>query len=114
MRKIATVRNNHPTVKRVMICEEDNSGSYLFTYSSNQDGPCNADYWYDTLEEAAKACAMEFGITDGDWIRIEDCLEGCQQDWIVPVRVKGRESGSPQWGHYEQLKNGVWKKVATT
>lgn len=41
---------------------------------------------------------------------IEDPLPGCQHDAFLPIRIKGRESGNPQWGQYDILEDGEWKK----
>jgi hypothetical protein len=38
-------------------------------------------------------------------------LEYCQQDWIEPVRVIGRNEGQPQWGRLEKLVDGRWQEI---
>jgi biofilm protein TabA len=69
------------------------------------------DYWHQTIAEADEACLQLYGINDKDWVDIGDPLEGCQQDWIAPVRVKGRNIGNPQWGIFERLEqDGVWRE----
>ena len=109
MRKIALVRNNHPDVKRVIVYESDN-GVYLFPCASLKDGSAIGDDWFANLSGVDKYCAEEYGIESKDWEYIDDPLDGCQHDWIVPVRVKGRNIGQPQWDSLERLENGVWKE----
>ena len=33
---------------------------------------------------------------------------GGQHDSFLPVRVKGRDAGKPEWGKYEILRDGEW------
>lgn len=40
------------------------------------------------------------------WAEWEGPLPHCQHDCLLPVRVKGRKAGAPQWGRPE---NGEWK-----
>ena len=47
-------------------------------------------------------------IDEKGWIDIEDPLPYCQHDAFLPVRVKGRDTGKPQWGKLEILKDGKW------
>ncbi len=37
-----------------------------------------------------------------------DPLPDCQHDAFLPIRVKGRDIGKPQWGQFEILKDGQW------
>ena len=39
---------------------------------------------------------------------MDDPLPCCQQDAFLPVRVKGRNIGKPEWGKYEVLQDGEW------
>lgn len=107
MRKIALVKNNHTEIKRVIVHETEN-GVYVFPCTSEKDGSSVGDYWYPTLEEADKSCLSEYAIDASDWEFIDEPLEFCQQDWIEPVRIKGRNIGKPEWGKFEKLENGVW------
>jgi hypothetical protein len=110
MRKTATVRDKHSEVKRVMVCEAE-GGAYLFTYCALDDGPATGDQWFGSVGEADKFCMSAYGIGPEHWERIDDVLEGCQQDWIAVIRVKGRDVGRPEWGRYEYLDNGEWKDI---
>ena len=47
-------------------------------------------------------------IDEKGWIEMEDPLPDCQHDAFVPLRVKGRDIGKPEWGKYETLKDGKW------
>lgn len=110
MRKMASAICNCSNVTRVMVHETDN-GVYLFHYAAPEDGPADGDQWFESVSECDEACLSEFGIGCKDWITISDPLEGCQQDWITPVRVKGRNIGKPQWGHFERLEDGEWTEI---
>ena len=81
-------------------------GVYLFTYSGVDAVLCAADYWYDSPEDLY---ADWNGLIDEKgWIEMEDPLPGCQHDAFIPLRVKGRDTGKPEWGVYETLKDGEW------
>lgn len=41
-------------------------------------------------------------------MELEDPLPYCQHDAFVPVRVKGRNIGKPEWGKFEVLRDGSW------
>ena len=47
-------------------------------------------------------------IDERGWIDIDDPLPDCQHDTFLPIRIKGREQGNPEWGKYEVLENGEW------
>lgn len=53
---------------------------------------------------------MQDKIDEQDWIHIEEPLPGCQHDAFLPIQVKGRDSGNPQWGQLEILEDGAWKE----
>ena len=90
---------------------ETTEGVYLFGYHSAEDGPAAFDEWYGSLDEADLVALERYGIGAEDWQTISDPQENCQQDWIAPVRVKGRDTGNPQWGVYERLEEGEWKPI---
>ncbi len=91
-----------------MIHKEESGSVYLFGYDSVFDCPGLFDEWYETIEKAERVCQDVYGIGKNDWINIADPLENCQQDFIMPVRVKGREEDKPQWGHVQILLDGKW------
>lgn len=107
MRKVASVKNNHPDIKRVIVHETEN-GVYVFPCSSETDGSAIGDEWFQSLKEADEFCLAEYAINTSDWEFIDEPLEFCQQDWIEPVRIKDRNIGKPEWGKFERLENGVW------
>lgn len=109
----ATARiHNHSELKRAMLCTAQ-EGCYVFLYDRTEDGPCTYDYLQDDIASAKSFCAEDYGIDECDWTLIHDLIPGCQQDWISPVRVAGRPEGSPRWGEFERLENGVWKRIGT-
>ncbi len=109
MRKIAKTQH-HPDIRQVII-DQSADGVYLFPCTSLDDGFVIGDEWYENLEDAELACLAEYGIGHADWQTIPDPLEHCQQDWIEPVRVIGRDQGKPQWGRLEQLVEGRWQEI---
>ncbi len=56
-------------------------GVYLFLFKSVDDSPSDADYWYESIEEAERHAA-EFGICSTDWQPISDPMPGCNDDRI--------------------------------
>jgi hypothetical protein len=111
MRKAATVKNPLSKTKRVIV-HESRDGVYLFSFLSPVDGPAASDQWFQTVDEADETCSRLYAIGANDWVNIEDPSEGCQQDWIASVRVKGRNTGKPQWGIFERLeKDGTWREI---
>jgi hypothetical protein len=108
--RLITKVTGHPEVKRLMIhdCED---GVYLFTFEIEDDGGCSADLWFETIEDAMETAKDDYGIRLDHWTEIPDPPEHCQQDWIAPARIPGRETGNPQWGKLEVFKNGKWVKI---
>ncbi len=67
---------------------------------------------HEGLETALEE--FEGELDDQGWIMIDDPLPYCQHDCILPIRVKGRETGHPQWGSYEILSDGQWVEYDPT
>ena len=112
MRKIANLRTERHRVRRCMLFSSA-SEVLLFTYSSLEDWSCDADTWFESVEDAEAYCREELGVRDEDWTTLGDAPPGCQDDWIAPVRVPGSDAGEPQWGRLERLgEDGVWRAVA--
>jgi hypothetical protein len=109
VRKIAKTKHQSE-IKQVILyqCAE---GVYLFPCTELDDGFANGDEWYDSLDSAEEHCHSEYGILSENWQSIPDPLEDCQQDWVEPVRVVGRDRGEPQWGRLEKLLDGAWKEI---
>lgn len=84
------------------------AGVYLFGFDTLEDSGGRWDQWFESVADAEQAAHDEYGVAAADWQPIPDPLEHCQQDWIAPVRVKGRATGQPQFGHFEKLVNHEW------
>ncbi|MDR2529880.1 MAG: hypothetical protein LBD04_12835 [Synergistaceae bacterium] len=109
MRKIAFVSaENAEGIKKVMIYE-DNHGVYIFGYNTVYDRNCVFDEWYEALSDAEECCADVYGVQADDWIFIADPLEYCNLDYIMPVRIKGRNVGKPRFDCWEVLQDGEWR-----
>jgi len=107
VRKYAIVREPLEGVKKVMIYECAD-GVYLFKFRGvHEDSAGFADEWYSFVEDAEEDAAR-YGVAENEWVHIDDPMPNCQHDIITPVRIKGRNEGKPQWGHYEKLVNGEW------
>lgn len=109
MRIVIKVKE-HENVKRLMIYDCDD-GVYLFLFDIEEDGGSYTDYWFESLDDALETAQEEYEVNKEYWIEIADPLEYCQHDWIIPARIPGRESGSPQWGKLEVLRDGKWIQV---
>jgi len=107
MRLLADVLPNEKDIKRLMIHETEN-GVYLFGFNRVSDGNCMWDEWYETVADAKEAGQAAYEVIADSWTQIPDPCEHCQQDWIQPVRVKGRDIGCPEWGKLERLTNNQW------
>ena len=97
---------NNQQIFKVMIYETENDGVYVFLYNSLDAQICVADEWYEHVIEATDK--WENYVKDKCWIVIDDPLPNCQDDCILPIRVKGRDIGKPEWGVYELLVDGKW------
>ena len=110
MRKYAYLKeplkcNAKDCVYKIMLCEVK-GGFSLFEYFSPDAVMCSADLLYDSLEDLY---AEWDELIDGrGWIDIDDPLPHCQHDAFIPIRVKGRDIGKPEWGKLETLKDGEW------
>ena len=91
-----------------MMVFEDGEGVWVFLYDSRDAVFCAKDLFYEDREEALEE--WDDSIDEEGWHEIPDPLPDCQHDSILPIRVKGRDKGAPQWGKYEILNNGVWEK----
>src|SRR6185369_7665085 len=93
---------------RCIMYAGNDGGVYVFPCLSHEDGSANGDYWFLSVEDAESACQESFGILPGDWIIVDDPLPDCLHDWLAPVRIKGRDQGTPKWGQFERLEGDKW------
>ena len=110
MREYAWLKEPHKTAdgadvwKIVLFTSE--YGCYLFLYSDPDAVIGSSDLWYESPDEVYE-CWNDL-IDERGWIELEDPLPYCQHDAFIPIRVKGRNTGKPEWGKFEMLKDGSW------
>ncbi len=111
MRKYAYLKEpikvNETTIYKIMLYQTE-EGVYLFQYCSKDAVQCLFDNCYETIEGVYED--WNTFIDEQGWIDIDDPLPYCQHDAFLPIRVKGRNIGNPQWGKFEILENGKWKE----
>jgi len=100
MRKVVRLSNPTDEARRLMICESGD-GTFLFLYKTDEDGPCYADFWFESSEEAESFCVTEYGVQATEWEQIPNAKPGCQHDWIAPTRAKRDQQGKKLWGSFE-------------
>ena len=111
MRKLVFI--NETEFKKIMIYEAGHEEVYIFYYDTWIDAPSIRDDLFSTYNEAEELCWIKYNIKPSDWIDISDPMIGCQQDFISPVRVSGRNTNNPEFGKFEMLKyNGDWVRMA--
>ncbi len=92
-------------IYKIMLYESE-EGVYLFEYDSPDAVQCSDDRFYESLDDLYEDWN---DLLDGrGWIDIGDPLPDCQHDALIPLRVKGRNTGKPEWGSLETLKDGKW------
>lgn len=110
MRKYARLREPYKCNENEQICKimlyETEEGICLFGYGSEDAVQCSSDLLYDSLDDLYEE--WNDRIDETGWIEIEDPLPGCQHDAFIPLRVKGRDEGKPEWGKFETLEDGKW------
>ena len=102
---------NHGEVKRLMARVTEGDACLLYLYDSEYDTCCIADYWFENLEQAFDYSNTVYGVQRMNWAVIGATEPHCQDDWITPTRIPGRDTGSPVWGRLEQLVNGQWSEL---
>ena len=98
--------------------QTDTETTYMESFSSqyykivNNEGiPCEefANPFFEYLLELKDLYEDWNGLIDEKgWIELDDPLPGCQHDTFIPIRVKGRDTGKPEWGKFETLEDGRW------
>ena len=79
---------------------------YLFKYCRIDAIQSSFDAWYPDVESVYEDWNDE--IDECGWIDIDDPLPDCQHDAFLPIRVKGCNTGEPQWGRFEIFMDGQW------
>ena len=110
MRKYAKLReplrrDEANCIYKVMLYETA-EGFYLFEYDSPDALQCCADRCYESLADLYED--WNDLIDENGWVELEDPLPDCQHDAFVPLRIKDRNVGKPEWGKYEVLVDGKW------
>lgn len=111
MRQIAVIENPLTEVVRLLVYITEEDGTSLYEYTTLEDGPCEYDHWFENEKQSYQYCEEKYGVPVGQWRTISDPVEHGQHDWIKPVRMKGRNTGKPDWGVYEQLVDGEWVEI---
>ena len=98
--------SNNDFVYKIMLYQQEPDEIYLFEYCSMDAVLCSSDLYYTDLSDLYDDWNNK--IDEKGWIDIEDPLPYCQHDAFLPVRIKGRNTGKPEWGKFEILKDGKW------
>ena len=93
-------------IYKIMFYKTENDGIYLFQYNNIDAVTCSYDYWYQTIDDMYED--WNCLIDERGWIDIGDPLVDCQHDAFLPIRIKGRNTETPEWGKMEILKDGKW------
>lgn len=110
MRKYTILDMPINNVKKVMIVQFRGEVN-MFLYDTLDDVPSIGDYSFETLQEAEDFFIQKFSKETNNevfWMYVSNPLKDCQEDLIEPVRIKGIDTNSPQWGTYEKLIEGQW------
>lgn len=110
MRKVIKLIKPVDGIVRLMIYNNE-FGSYLFGYKDLEDSSSVFDIWFESEIDALENCESKYGLRRQDWDEIKNPENGCQHDWINPVRIKGSQNGKPEFGSFEKLINGEWVEI---
>ncbi|MCH5196803.1 MAG: hypothetical protein J1F28_08810 [Oscillospiraceae bacterium] len=80
----------------------------MYLYTSLNAVFSSFDNWYEDEESALEEWQSK--IDERGWIMLDDPLPYCQHDALLPIRIKGRDTNTPQWGRYEIYQDGEWKE----
>ncbi len=117
MRKYAFLKNpmkcnKKDYIYKIMLYKTKNEGVFLFQYCSIDAIQCSFDQFYTDLKDVYEDWNDK--IDERGWIDIDDPLPNCQHDAFIPIRVKGRDTGNPEWGNLEALVDGEWVEYDPT
>lgn len=110
MRRYAYLRkplkcNRKDSIYKIML-HQTREGVFLYQYCSADAVQSSFDVWYPDAESVYEDWNDE--LDENGWIDMDDPLPDCQHDAFLPIRVKGRNTGKPEWGKLEILQNGEW------
>ena len=100
--------DNHDSIVKIMLYEAED-GIYLFEYTGADAVLCSYDRRYESLQDLYDD--WDDLIDERGWIGMDDPLPYCQHDGFIPIRVKGRDVGKPEWGRFEILRDGRWMEM---
>lgn len=107
MRKYAIISNNS-NYKKIMIAKLE-SDYLVFLYDSEEDVFSIVSKRYSNVDGLNNYIDTING-TIGEWIEIDDPLEFCNYDLIIPSRVFGRDKEKPNTdGLWERYVDNEWK-----
>lgn len=98
--------NEKDMIYKIMIHKIKKQGVYVYLYTSPEAVFCSYDIYYEELEDVFEDWKDK--IDEKGFIKIDDPQPYCQHDCVYPIRVKGRNTGNPQWGKYEMLQGNEW------
>lgn len=98
--------NEKDTIYKIVLHKTEKE-VYVYLYTSFDAVISSFDNWYPDKESALKDWQSE--IDERGWILIDDPMPYCQHDALLPIRVKGRNTNTPQWGKFEIYQDGEWK-----
>ena len=110
MRRLAVLPPSRGPSQRVII-HSTPCGTFVFGRAAPDDGPCDADHWFEHATQAEEFCGQTYGVRPEDWREIPEPPDGCQQDWVSPVR-RTTQAGAPSQVVFERREaDGVWRPV---
>lgn len=98
--------NKKDTIYKIVLHKTERE-VYVYLYTSIDAVISSYDHWYPDVESALEDWQSE--IDEQGWILIDDPMPYCQYDALLPIRVKGRNTNTPQWGEFEIYQDGEWK-----
>jgi len=100
--------NNYGDMCVKIMIHETKYGVYVYLYTTTDKYQgCSFDDWYEDLKEAEEY-GVECGVSENDWIILDELLPDCFPSIVAPVRQKGSDVGESNKNEYEALVDGVW------
>jgi hypothetical protein len=111
MRKYAYLKKPLPCsdsglIYKVMLYQTAPDELYLFEYCARDAVMSSYDLYYTDISDLYDEWNDK--TDENGWTDIDDPLPDCQHDAFLPIRIKGRNTGKPEWGSFEILKDGEW------